>query len=426
MKKIIITSAILLFSYISGQYKVKFDVPQYMLDSDAYLYGFNGSKELLLAKGKATKSSIEFSVDKPYRGMMRVYFQKTNSYINLASENIDSHAQLFLDDKNKISNVKFIDEVNLMMSNKLDLEKKRELILPALIQIKEFYKPNDTFFKSLDTEIISLSKDENLDSNKYPFLSFYNKSQMFDNKEKLSEIQAQQFVDFFTNSNQYLETSSLMKPTLLNYLNLTKGNVEVGVDNLLEAVNLESPRGQTVLSELIEIFTTYNMDKLKDKYLAQATSLKCTINDRLSSTINANKNTAIGAKFPNSNFKNAINTKAKSLYDIKADKKIIVFYSSTCSHCEEELPKLLGKYESLKSKNIQVVAFSLDSNLVDYKKKAEMFPWVSDSEGRGWYSSYSENYNIVATPTYFVLDSNNQIISKPNHVGDVLEYLKIQ
>jgi len=122
---------------------------------------------------------------------------------------------------------------------------------------------------------------------------------------------------------------------------------------------------------------------------------------------------------------NPINTKAKSLYDIKSNKKIVVFWSSTCSHCESELPKLLEKYDKLKAQNIEVIGFSLDSNLEEYRKKASLYPWASDSEGKGWYSSYGETYNISATPTYFILDSNNKIIAKPNHVGDVIDYLKV-
>jgi len=51
---------------------------------------------------------------------------------------------------------------------------------------------------------------------------------------------------------------------------------------------------------------------------------------------------------------------------------------------------------------------------------------VNDSELRGWNSSYTDLYNIHATPTYFILDANNKIISKPDHVGDVLEYFKVK
>ena len=167
------------------------------------------------------------------------------------------------------------------------------------------------------------------------------------------------------------------------------------------------------------------MDKLKDKYLTEANNLKCTINDRLASTLKSNNSTSIGQKMPNAIFVNPIHTKAKSLYDIKSSKKIVVFWSSTCSHCEAELPKILEKYEKLKTQNIEVVGFSLDSNLDEFRSKANNYPWISDSEGKGWYSSYGETYNINATPTYFILDADNKIISKPNHVADVLEYLKV-
>ena len=85
----------------------------------------------------------------------------------------------------------------------------------------------------------------------------------------------------------------------------------------------------------------------------------------------------------------------------------------------------MEKYTKLKAQNIEVVGLSLDSNLDEFKSKANIYPWISDSEGKGWYSSYGDTYNISATPTYFILDADNKIISKPNHVADVLDYLKV-
>ena len=64
---------------------------------------------------------------------------------------------------------------------------------------------------------------------------------------------------------------------------------------------------------------------LKEKYLTEAKNLKCTINDRLANTIKSNANTEIGKIIPNNTFLNPVNTKVKSLHDVKADKKIIIF-----------------------------------------------------------------------------------------------------
>lgn len=425
MKKILIASGFFLSVNIFAQFSVKVAIPAYLADSEIYLYSFNGSKEILQSKGKISNNVAAFKVEKPYIGMMRAFFKKSTSSVNMVSENKDISFKIELDNKNKISNVVFEDSVNKLFSSQIDLQKKQDLILPALIQIKDYYNTSDTFYKSLENEINTLSKTDSALDDSHPFLSFYNKNQKFSQQEKVAELKSEDFINFFSKSGEYLETSTILKPALINFLNVSKSNVEGSVDKLLEAVNLETPRGQTIMSELIEIFTTYNMDKMKDKYLTQAKNLKCTINDRLASTIQSNKNTEIGAKFPNSVFVNSIHTKAKSLYDVKASKKIVVFWSSTCSHCEAEMPKLLEKYDKLKAQNIEIVGFSLDNNLNEFKSKANLYPWINNSEGKGWYSSYGETYNIVATPTYFVLDADNKIISKPNHVGDVLDYLKV-
>jgi len=425
MKKTLFISSILLSAYAFPQFSVTVEIPSYLSDSDMYLYGFNGSKEILYSKAKITNNKAVFKVDKKYTGMMRAFFQKTNSSVNLVSENKNIDFKVDLDNKNKFSNVVFNDQTNQLFGNEIDQQKKQELILPALIQIKDYYRPTEDFYKSLEKEINLLSKNDQLLYETHPFLDYYHKNQKFSVQEKATELKPQDYIDFYSKSGEYLETSLILKPSLINYLNVSKSNVEEGVDKLLAAVNLETPRGQTILSELIDIFNTYNMDKLKQKYLAEGNNLKCTINDRLASTLKSNNNTEIGAKMPNNVFVNPIHTKAKSLYDVKSNKKIVVFWSSTCSHCEAELPKLLEKYTKLKAQNIEVVGLSLDSNLDEFKSKANIYPWISDSEGKGWYSSYGDTYNISATPTYFILDADNKIISKPNHVADVLDYLKV-
>jgi hypothetical protein len=77
-----------------------------------YLYGFNGSKEILYSKAKITNNKVVFKVDKKYIGMMRAFFQKTNSSVNLVSENKNIDFKVDLDNKNKFSNVVFNDQTN--------------------------------------------------------------------------------------------------------------------------------------------------------------------------------------------------------------------------------------------------------------------------------------------------------------------------
>ncbi|WP_238555610.1 peroxiredoxin family protein [Chryseobacterium sp. P1-3] len=246
--------------------------------------------------------------------------------------------------------------------------------MPALTQIKEYYKDNTDFGKALKTEIDRLSgKSAVIDAASHPFISYYNTNYskfLSNTADPSKKVNQDEIINFIDKSNDMLESSSLLRPLLVAYLN-SGGNTNVtgSVDKLLDRLKVETPRGQTVLSELIDIFDAYQMDEFKNKYLSLAKNLKCTITDRLASTLKSNANVEMGAAFPNYKFQSPVNTTAKSLYDVKADRKVIVFWSSTCSHCESELPKLLDKYNELKGKNIQVIALSLDVDKNSYTKK---------------------------------------------------------
>ncbi|KUJ50394.1 TlpA family protein disulfide reductase [Chryseobacterium sp. JAH] len=424
MKKIFILSGMLLAFSLQAQFSVSIQTPADFKEQEAILYTLSGSKDIIVTKEQNKNNSWAFKYPKNYSGMMKVYFPNTNNSISFISENKNVNIKLETQG-NKVTNVIYLDEANELMNNIQEYSQKKELILPALAQIKEYYKDNTEFGKALITEMGKLSGNSTIDQAKHPFVAYYNTNYTkFLSNDAAKKVSQDQVVDFFDKSNDMLESSSLVRPILVAYLN-NGGNTNVAqsVDKLLDRLKVETPRGQTVLSELIDIFDVYEMTEFKNKYLSLAKNLKCTITDRLASTLKSNANVEIGAVFPSYKFQSAVNTTAKSIADVKAEKKVIVFWSSTCSHCETELPKLLEKYNELKAKNIQVIALSLDSDKDSYTKKIAAFPWINDSELRGWNSSYTETYNVHATPSYFILDANNKIISKPDHVGDVLTYL---
>ncbi len=428
MKKILTLSAFLAVFSLQAQFTVTIQAPADFKDQDAILYTLNGSKDIIFSKEQSKNNTWTFKYPKNYMGMMKVYFPGSNNTFNFISENKNVSIKLETQ-TNKIKNVIYLDEANEIMSGLQEGSQKKELILPALSQIKEYYKDNTEFGKALKTEINRLTgNSQGVDQAQHPFIYYYNTNySKFLSADASKKVNQDEIINFIDKSNDLLETSSLLRPILVAYLN-TGGNTNVtaSVDKLLDRLKVETPRGQTVLSELIDIFDVYDMQEFKNKYLGLAKNLKCTITDRLATTLKSNANVEMGAVFPDYKFQSPVNTTAKTLHTVKADKKVIVFWSSTCSHCETELPQLLAKYNDLKAKNIQVVGLSLDTDKDSYSKKISAFPWVNDSELRGWNSTYSDTYNVHATPTYFILDANNKIISKPEHVGDVLEYFKLK
>lgn len=428
MKKIFFSLVLFCVHLLSAQFTVTLTSPDLKVGSEIYLYTLNGSKDVLVGKSVKGNTGWVFKISKPYFGMMRVYIPQGNNSINLISENKDVNINFNLKNE-KLADVDYKDESNKIMNEVQDTQRKKEIILPALYQMDTFYKTNSPFKIAINDEILRLSKKQEYDAATHPFIFYYNTNyKKFVAPDATAKpVTEKDIIDFITNSGELLETSSLLKPILISYLNnAPKASVSESVDQLLNAVNIETPRGQTVLSELIEIFDTYEMADLKKKYLTEASNLKCTINDRLAATIATNKNVEIGAKFQNYTFTNPSNTTAKSIYDVKAAKKIIMFWASTCSHCEQELPILIEKYPQLKAENIQIIGLSVDSDKSSYEKRIKDLPWINDAEMLGWNSSYAEKYNIHATPTYFILDSNNKIIAKPDHVGDVIKFLNIK
>ena len=428
MKNIIVLSLLFVAAFFKAQFSVNVKAPSDFNASEAYLYKLNGSKDLIIDKAIKKNNAWDFNVKEKYEGMMKIFFPEANSSVSFVTEN--SNVSLSFTSKNgKVAKTDYLDDVNKIFYGLQDQQKKREQILPALYQIQNFYKENSDFGVALKNEISNLSADIVFDSDKHPFLSYYFKTYQNFLQESVGKKNPtnDEIISFLNNTQNYLETSSLLKPILMVFLsNTSRSSLGDEVDKLLTAVNVETPRGQTILSELIEIFNVYSIKDLKEKYLTEAKNLKCTINDRLANTIKSNANTEIGKIIPNNTFLNPVNTKVKSLHDVKADKKIIILWSSTCSHCEKEIGEMVLQYNKLKEKNIEVVGLSLDSDAKSYSDKVKMLPWINDTELKGWYSSYVDTYNVHATPTFYIVDAKNKIIANPDNFSEILELLQLK
>ena len=95
----------------SAQFTVQVGVPSDFKTDNAFLYSYNGSKEVIAASGTKSANGWSFKVDTPYSGLMKVYFPDANTAFMLISENGNVSAKTALTN-NKISNVEFSDNAN--------------------------------------------------------------------------------------------------------------------------------------------------------------------------------------------------------------------------------------------------------------------------------------------------------------------------
>jgi thiol-disulfide isomerase/thioredoxin len=130
----------------------------------------------------------------------------------------------------------------------------------------------------------------------------------------------------------------------------------------------------------------------------------------------------IGVKAPEIIWKEK--KKEFKLSELKGHEKyIVVFWSTGCSHCKKQLPEM---YSYLKDKNdIQVIAVSLEEKSKPWKKlKSNFKGWHHVLGLDKWENEIARTYNVFGTPTYFVLDADKTIISKPDNFRELVKELQ--
>ncbi|MDG3583018.1 TlpA family protein disulfide reductase [Galbibacter pacificus] len=128
------------------------------------------------------------------------------------------------------------------------------------------------------------------------------------------------------------------------------------------------------------------------------------------------KRAGVGAIAPDFNLDDG-----RKLSDLNNAKHyLLIFWSSTCSHCLKEIPEV-KKFLANKDKHtLQVVAFGLENDEHPWKDTIKMYPDFIQVYGAGkWDNATAKEYNITATPTYFVLDADKKIVAKPDSLEDL-------
>jgi len=139
----------------------------------------------------------------------------------------------------------------------------------------------------------------------------------------------------------------------------------------------------------------------------------------------------LGKKMPNMVLTDTANNTI-ALYDVKAKVKMVLIYSSDCSHCKEIMPDIQEIYDAYRSEGFEIYAIAIDDSLDLWKNeiKQQNYSWISVSDMKGLSSPVLELYNVWMTPTMFILDKKNIIVNKPRGMEDIhatiLQILKMK
>jgi len=133
---------------------------------------------------------------------------------------------------------------------------------------------------------------------------------------------------------------------------------------------------------------------------------------------------AIGSYLARSN-KSMPDITGLSKTDKAYTKTLIAFYDSDCSSCINEMFRLITIYPQLLEKNIRVVSIAADMDQKRYEESIRNFPWQDKlCDFKGLFGTNFSNYNVIGTPSFFLMDSNRQLLGQFYSVSDLEEAMK--
>ena len=232
------------------------------------------------------------------------------------------------------------------------------------------------------------------------------------------------YVDF---NNKTLQSSSFLQEKMLNYVFGMSSDLEDEITNYKKNIDVvcnkmkDTPNKvkRILLVDLWQQMVDLNYEPvanhIAEKYLMD---VAVALNDQeLLGTLILYKNLSIGNKAPDFNVeikqKEKLITKKLSELNV-AENYILVFWSSTCSHCLDEIPQLQTYIQSKEKGLVKVVAVGLEDEPYRWKDLTYSFPEFIHVYGEGkWDNEIGDAYGVISTPTYFILNKDKKIVEKP-------------
>ncbi|MBL7814662.1 MAG: redoxin domain-containing protein [Saprospiraceae bacterium] len=168
---------------------------------------------------------------------------------------------------------------------------------------------------------------------------------------------------------------------------------------------------------LIHLVEKYhrNLDSGTDKYVME----------RLEYKVNAFKNVLIGNAAPAIELPDTEGVK-QSLYDIKTDNTLIIFYSSLCSHCRTTLPQLQSILQYIDSSKLTIFTVCTDG------QKEPWLAFINEMKMQNWKnvldtkqdSDIQKKYATWNLPVMYLLDKNKNIVANRIRVDNLPDLIK--
>lgn len=200
--------------------------------------------------------------------------------------------------------------------------------------------------------------------------------------------------------------------------------MNVSIDFIIESLSGDAKKLNEIIDYLFKLLEQRSLfesaEYLALKVLNDAT---LTVNENLAAQLESYRTMKIGNIAPDFEFNGDVLAPGyeavkspKKLSDIKTNYTVLVFGSSWCPACPQELMQISSKYQKWKKHGVEVVFVSLDEDSALFKNFASAFPFISISDYQKWEGPIVNSYHVFATPTFYLLDNKRKILLRPNSV----------
>ena len=314
--------------------------------------------------------------------------------------------------------------VTQSIGNYFSQESKDTTALKAIFKTQKETQEN---FENATKDTIAL---EFIKANK-PYIP----QQVQDVKTYINNLKTHYFdhVDF---NNKTLQSSNFLEERMLNYVFGMSSDSKDELENYKENIDVVHSYMKDAPNEVQRILLFDLWQQMSDlgfesiaNYIAEnyLMDVAVSLNDQeLLHALILYKNISKGNVAPDFDIEIKEKDKLveKKLSELQgAENYIIVFWSSTCSHCLDEVPQLQTYVKSLEKDKVKVIAIGLEDEPYRWKDLTYTYSEFIHVYGEGkWDNKIGDDYGVSSTPTYFILDKDKKIISKPIDFKDLKAY----
>jgi len=428
---------------VHAEYSIKGTIESNHDYSWIILYKIEKGKQVYVEKAAVTNGKFKFDLTKGASiGIYRAYYQmEGNLYVEFIfnNENLDftfdperphETIEFISSDENQIfqNYLKSIEEYQKQI-DVLQIEFFKATDDDQAIKIQNEYKERLSKVKSIQNEYEKISEGKLV----YNFIrasAKYNANVPFKDPQEFLDSVKSHFFDAIDFNDKVLSNATFINDRLLDYVfyltqadNQEARNIlqKQAIDDILIRLdnNLEvlSHFEDSILFNYLQMENKEMTDYIIENYYSKLP--KEYKDGALLFRIKSAMKTAIGVAA--SDFVWEENGVSKNLYGmIGHDYYMVVFFSSGCPHCKQEIPEF---HEFIKQfKSIKILAIGLEDVDEDWKVMVKNYTGFTNIlDLKKWDSEKVKDYGITAIPSYFLLDANKKIIAKPNDLEELKE-----